>query len=196
MNIRKESLINTKIIAEKEKIYKEKFKEFYKTNKFIYECSSIGRFRRISKTAVHYLKPYLRYCKILHRKRKHTAIIKIDGKEFNCRKLIATLFIRPLQSNEVVILRNGNNLDLNVKNMFITTKSNLGRITGGKSSKARKICYCDYLGYKQIYSSARSLAKYLGISYQTVLNIAHGKTKNPKFNIKWCDNEENTIQNS
>lgn len=189
------SLKNTKIISEKEKIYKEEFKEFYRKGTTVYECSNFGRIRRICKTTVYYLKPYLRNCIELHRNRRHTAIVKIGNKEFNCRKLIAENFIRPLKPNEVVILRNGDNLDLNVKNMFITTKSNLGKITGGKTRRAKKIYYYDNLNYRHTFPSARSLAKHLGVSYQTILDIANGKVKKPKFNVKWCENEETVIQN-
>ncbi len=197
MDLRKfGSLKNTKVVSEKEKIYKEEFKEFYRKGNAIYECSNFGRIRRICKTNIYYLKPYLRNCIESHRNRRHTVIVKIDNKEFNCRKLIAEKFIRPLKINEVVILKNGNNLDLNVKNMFITTKSNLGKITGGKSSKAKKIYYYDNLNFRHTYPSARSLAKYLGVSYQTILDIANGKTKNSKFNVKWCENEKLFIQNS
>lgn len=189
------SLKNTKTISERGKIIKEEFKEFYRKGNVVYECSNFGRIRRICRTTIYYLKPYLRNCYEYNQNRRHSVVVKIDRKEFNCRKLIAGKFIRPLRLNEVVISRNGNIFDLNVKNLFIITRSNLGKNTGGKTSKAKKIYYYDNLNYRHTYPSARNLAKYLGVSYQTVLNIANGKTKNPKFNVKWCENEETIIQN-
>lgn len=101
---------------------------------------------------------------------------------------MASLFIRELKPDEVVINKNGNRLDLKVSNLFITNHRNLGSITGGKSSRAKRIIYYDNLNYRTSYPSARSLAKVLGISYQTVLDIANKKTKKPKFKIEWSEN--------
>ena len=69
--------------------------------------------------------------------------------------------------------------------MFITSRKNLGQITGGKSSKSKRIIYYDHTGFRMSYPSARKLAKELGVSYQTVLDIANNKTKKPKFKIEW-----------
>ena len=168
---------------------KEIWKVFATDGIIKYEASNLGRFRRIGKTKINYLTTYHRNCYEKNRNRPHTLIIKITlnhkSKEFNCNKLIASLFIRELKDNEVVINKNNNRHDLRVENLFITTRSNLGSITGGKSSKAKRIIYYDNLEFATSYPSARKLAKELGVSYQTVLDIANGKTKKPKFKIKW-----------
>ena len=170
---------------------KEIWKEFATDGIIKYEASNFGRFRRIGKTKISYLNPYHRNCYESKRNRPHTLIIKIclngKSKEFNCNKLLAGLFIRNLNINEVVINKNRNRKDLRIENLFITTQKNLGSITGGKSSRAKRILYYDNLGFRSSYSSARILAKELKVSYQTILNIANKKTKNPKFKIEWED---------
>ena len=156
-----------------------------------YEASNLGRFRRVGKRKTTYLKPYKRSCveRKNYKNRAHTVIIATSfnrkKKEYNCKKLLAELFIRKLKTGEVVISMNNDSFDLRVKNLFITTTKNLGKITGGKSSRSRKINYYDNIGFRTTYSSARSLAKKLNVSYQTVLDIANGKTKKPKFNVSW-----------
>ena len=172
----------------------EVWKSFASNGIIKYEASNMGRFRRVGKTKINYLKPYFRTCIETKRNRPHSVIIKIiqDGKpkEYNCKKLLAKLFIRDLKENEVVITKNNNPKDLNIKNLFITTRQNLGPITGGKSSRSKKIYYYDNAGYRTSYPSARSLAKVLGVSYQTVLDVANGKTKKPKYKIEWCDKND------
>ncbi len=98
---------------------------------------------------------------------------------------MANLFLRELLNDEVVINNNGNRFDLRVRNLFITNRKNLGAITGGKTSKSKRIVYYDNLNYRFVYPSARNLAKQLKVSYQTILNIANHKTKNPKWKINW-----------
>lgn len=174
----------------------EIWKEFARNGPIIYEASNLGRFRRIGKTKISYLKTYFRSCYEAKRNRPHTLIIKIKlglkSKEFNCKKLIATLFIRELKDNEVVINKNNDPKDIRVVNLFITNRKNLGQITGGKSSRSKRIVYYDHTGFRTSYPSARKLAKELGVSYQTVLDIANNKTKKPKFKIEW--EEENGMQ--
>lgn len=162
-----------------------------KIDNTIYECSNLGRFRRIGKTKINYLKPYFRNCYENKRNRPHTLIVKmkIDDKfkEFNCNKTIAELFIRPLQPNEVVVCKNGDRSDIRVSNLFITTKSQLGKITGHKTSKSKKVYYFDNTGYRQSFRSARECAKQLGVSYQTILDYCHNRVENPKYNVQFVD---------
>jgi hypothetical protein len=178
---------------------KEEWKTLYIGNKWTYEASNMGRFRRIGKTKYCYLKPYYRNCYEYHKKigkqnnRQHTLIIKItpniDKKpiEINCKKVLAELFIRPLKENEVVITKNGNNEDLRVKNLFITTKSNLGKITGYKCSQSKRVYYYDNTGYRHSFRSARECSKQLGVSYQTILDYCYNRVKKPKFKVRWAD---------
>ena len=163
----------------------EIWKEFTRVGNNIYEASNRGRFWRIGKTKINYLSPYKRNCYKNNKNRRHTVIIKVINQEFNCNKLLVELFMRKLQPGEVVINKNNNRFDLNITNLFITTKKNLGAITGGKNSKAKRIIYFDNLGYKTSYPSARLLAKELGMCYQTILNIANKKTKKPKLKVEW-----------
>ena len=169
----------------------EEWKTFIEDEFIRYEASNMGRFRRVGKRITNYLNPYHRNCYENKRNRPHSVIIATSinkkKKEHNCKKLLAELFMRPLKDNEVVIVKNGNNFDLRVSNLFITTKNNLGHITGGKSSRSKKIYYYDNTGFRTSYPSARNLAKKLGVSYQCVLDIANGKTKNSKYKIEWVD---------
>lgn len=175
---------------------KEEWKEFASYKFIKYEASNLGRFRRIGKQKISYLKPYRRSCfeREKHKNRAHSVIIKISlnkkQKEYNCNRLLATLFIRELNENDVVININNDRFDLRVKNLFITTRKSLGSITGGKSSKSKRIVYYDNINYRFVYSSARALAKQLQISYQTVLNIANNKIKKPRWKIVWESEEK------
>ena len=173
---------------------KEIWKTFLTDGVIQYQASNLGRFRRVGKTKINYLKPYKRNCYKNGNNRPHSVIIKTSiskkTKEHNCKKIIAELFIRKLNDNEVVICKNENNFDLRVSNLFITTKKNLGAISGGKSSRSKQIYYYDNLNFRTSYPSARQLAKKLNVSYQTVLNIANGVTKNPKYKIKWAKVED------
>lgn len=159
-----------------------------------YQCSNYGRFRRIGKTKINYLIPYKGNCYENGKNRKHRVIVKIpiNGKfkEINCRKILAEKFIRKLNPGEIVINKNNNCFDLNVKNLFITTPTNLGKITGGNTKKAMKVKYVDAAGYNHTFSSIRSAAKYLNISYQNVSDICKNKIKKPKYNLSL--KEENT----
>lgn len=154
-----------------------------------YECSNNGRFRRVGKTKINYLKPYKGNCFENGYNRKHRIIIKIpiDGKykEINCRMLLAKMFIRELLPDEIVINKNGNPFDLNVKNLFITNHKNLGRITGGTTKKCIKVIYTDSEGFHHTFSSVRQAAKHLNISYQTISNICKNKIKKPKYNLRF-----------
>lgn len=170
-------------INESSKIIKEEWKIF-NNDYHQYECSNLGRFRRKIKKGYRYLKIYS------DNRRKSLKIVKVTlskykSKEFNAYKIMAEMFLRPLKENEVCIPKNNNREDLRVSNLFIITKSQLGKITGYKTSQTRKIIYTDNLGYKTTYRSARQAGIELGTSYQTVLDICNGKRKKPKFNIRF-----------
>lgn len=175
---------------------REEWKILIKGTVNTYEASSFGRFRRLGKHKNNYLKPYLRNCienKPKQNNRKHTLIIKCspDGAnnksiEYNCKKAIAELFIRKLNPNEVVITKNNNTFDIRVNNLFITTKRNLGQITGYQSGKSKRVAYYDSTGYKFTYRSARECAKQLNTNYQTILDICNKKNKRkPAFNVEF-----------
>jgi energy-converting hydrogenase Eha subunit F len=173
---------------------KEQWKIFCVGTQWTYECSTEGRFRRLGKTGYCYLKPYFRNCieGSRHTNRKHSLIIKISPngghnkpKEINCKNILAKMFIRPLNRGEVVITKNGDNQDIKVSNLFITTQQNLGKITGYKTCLSKRVCRTDKTGYKYYYRSARQCGIELGISYQTVLDYCWNKVKRPKYDLKW-----------
>lgn len=172
---------------------REEWKELYQGDKWTYEVSNLGRFRRIGKTKHCYLKPYLRNCieGNRHNNRKHTLIIKITPNEnkkpmeINCKKAIASIFIRELKPNEVVITKNNDPKDIRVSNLFITTTKYLGQLTGGKTKIAKKVIYTDRAGYEFTYSSVRKCAKELGLSYQTILDYCNGKVDKPKKQVRF-----------
>ena len=47
--------------------------EVFNNDYFTYEVSNLGRFRRIGKTKINYLHPYIR-----NTKRKHSIIVKVS----------------------------------------------------------------------------------------------------------------------
>lgn len=173
---------------------KKEDREIWKTivtkeNGVRYECSNNGRFRRVGKVKTNYLKPYKGNCYENGNNRKHRVVIRvpINGKmkEINCRKVLAEKFIRELKPEEIVINKNGNCFDLNIKNLFITNHKELGKITGGTTRKTIKVEYIDSAGFHHTFQSIRKAAKELNISYETVSNICKRKVKNPKYNLSY-----------
>ena len=160
---------------------REVWKVFAQDERKSYECSNYGRFRRIYKTKKVIFNPVRDY----QWKQDNGA-----RKGLNARKVIAEIFIRPLNENELVISKNNKVDDLRVSNLFITTKQVQGKLTGYLTKKCRKIVYTDKAGFKHVFRSVRYAGKELGISYQTVLDTCNKKIKRPKFDLRFQEEQE------
>ena len=142
-----------------------------------YQVSNFGRFRKEIKKGYRYLKPF---------RKKNLIIVKIRDKEFNCARLVATYFIRPLKDDERVYHKNKLDFDNFYRNLEIMSLSKLGRITG-HVSKSKRVVEVKNNEIIRSWRSARKAAKELFVSYQTVMDYCNKKVKNPMYNLKWED---------
>ena len=112
-------------------------------------------------------------------KRRNQWVIKINGKEVSAQRLFAKVFIDNDLSKDQVVVVEGNELKL--ENIKIYSVHDWSVKTGFMSSKSRRRIvgyYEDGILVKK-YKSARSAAKDLFCSYQTVLDICNKKVKKP-----------------
>lgn len=170
---------------------REVWKVFAQDERKSYECSNYGRFRRVYKTKKVIFEPIRDY---QYKKDNYALIVNITingtRDRLNAKKVIAEVFIRPLNENELVISKNNKVDDLRVSNLFITTKQVQGKLTGYLTKKCRKIVYTDKAGFKHVFRSVRYAGKELGISYQTVLDTCNKKIKRPKFDLRFQEEQE------
>lgn len=142
-----------------------------------YQVSNFGRFRRQLKNGYKYLKPYNKQGGLIY-------LIKINGKEFNCARLVANYHIRPLDKNERVYHKNNMNNDNFVRNLKIVSLSELGKLTG-HLSKSQSVVEIENGEVKRRWDSARKSAKDLYVSYQTVMDYCNKKVKKPMYKLMW-----------
>lgn len=157
-----------------------------------YECSNLGNFRRVLKSgAMKILTPYLK-----SRTNKSGIVnrfyleIKIGGRVASAARVIAETHVpRPNESYNVVHLKDTSNpSDITADNLEWVTKVMHGVLTGGSSRTSKPVELVDELGnVEETFDSTRQAAKELGISYTAVSDICRGRTKKPKFNLRWGD---------
>lgn len=97
--------------------------------------------------------------------------VKINGKEYYVKHLVAKAFIDGYKKGAPIIHKDGNPKNCSIDNLMLITKTELGRITGGDSRRKAVIVN----GTE--YYSVRECAKHLYCSYQTVLDYLAGKVK-------------------
>ena len=95
-----------------------------------YQVSNFGRFRRKLKKGYRYLKPF---------KKHDLYVIKINGKDKNCARLVANAFIRELKSNEQVYHKNHLSFDNFYRNLEILSPKELGKRTGHIATSKRVV---------------------------------------------------------
>lgn len=142
-----------------------------------YQVSNFGRFRKQTNAEYRYLKPYQKQGRLIY-------VIKINGKEHNCARLVAHYHIRPLLQNERVYHKNKMNSDNFVRNLKIVSLKELGKMTG-HLSKSQSVVEVENGKVKRRWDSARKSAKDLYVSYQTVMDYCNGKVKKPMYNLLW-----------
>lgn len=108
------------------------------------------------------VKPYLKRGK---------ATVKINGKEYVLKRLVAKYFMG-LKDEDNVIIKDNKPFNCHKNNLKIISKSDLGRQTGYKSGRAKPVVV-DGIEYQ----SVRKCAKELHCSYQTLSDYLNGKVK-------------------
>lgn len=153
-----------------------------------YQVSNQGRFRRIRKMTPYIIKPYpkARYDK--HgQKNRIMYEIKISDKTISASRIVAELFVnKPSELHNVIEIINGNPKDIRAENLRWITKHEMATNTG-YSPKRSKPVMLKKQDEEKIYRSARSAAKDLNLSYQTVLDYCNGKVKKPVLNLQFCE---------
>ena len=143
-----------------------------------YEVSNFGRFRKKNpKNGYRYLKPY---------KKRNLYVVKLKDKEFNCARLVASAFIRPLKNNEQVYHKNGLQFDNFYRNLEILSPKELGKRTG-HISRSKRVVLVENGEIKKSWRSTRKAAKDLFICRQTVSDYCNGKVKKKMLNLMWED---------
>lgn len=103
-------------------------------------------------------------------------VIKINGKQKNVKTIIASKFMRDYKPGMCIGVKDKNESNLNVENLYLYSYKMHGKLTGYKS-RSKKIIVSE-AGVSKVYRSVRSCAKALGASYQTLLDYLAGKVKN------------------
>ena len=107
----------------------------------------------------------------------YVLLVKINGKEYCVKHLIAKAFIKKYKENESVIFhKNENNEDCSVDNLLIIPKNDVAAITGAMAKQMPiTVTYPD--GKTEKFNSARSAAKALYCSRQTLIDYMKGTFK-------------------
>lgn len=142
-----------------------------------YEVSNFGRFRKLNKKGYRYLKPY---------KKHNLYVVKMKYKEYNCARLVASAFIRPLKNNEQVLHKNGLAFDNFYRNLEILSPKELGKRTG-HIARSKRVVLVENGEIKKSWRSSRKAAKDLYISRQTVSDYCNNRTKKKMYNLMWED---------
>lgn len=160
--------------------------EWKQINNTLYEVSNLGRFRKKNKKGYRYLKPY-------KKQKCNSYVIKVNGKEKRCSRLVASAFIREVKDNEFVYHKNGLQFDNFYRNLEILNGKELGKRTG-YISKSKSVVLVKNGDIKRIFRSSREAGRKLYISRQTISDYCNGKTKKKMYNLMWEDDYFENIE--
>lgn len=147
-----------------------------------YEISNQGILKKYLKDVALVLRPYKK--KIWNKSKtkcRYHLFVKMHGPEgmkyVKLAKIVATAFIRNTD-NLYIHHIDGNYKNCRADNLELLEKSNHGTITGYQKSQSKEIQQLDENGNViKEYRSSRTAAKALYVSYQTILDICHGRIK-------------------
>ena len=141
----------------------------YENNRFLYYLNSSGLYYKVSKkTSEHYiLKGYIH---------KGFRTFKINNKSFRAKNLVASVFLKNYKPGMVVEVIDGNQDNISVTNLKLSTYQKHGLLHGHKSN-SRKVVIIDKNNNKTIYQSGRKAAKALFVSYQTLYDYLNNKVR-------------------
>ncbi|AJG58446.1 NUMOD4 domain-containing protein [Bacillus cereus] len=159
---------------EKEKYHNETWKPITGSDgKFL--VSNYGRFKRVSKTRVRFLLPFLK---------KQTGYLEIkvmyNGvyKNYRVSKIVAIHFIGYPKQGETLRFKNGIKTDTFAGNLEYVSREKLGKLTGFRS-KSKPVIQLD-MDTKEIigeFRSAREAGRKCYLSYQAVLDNCNHKSR-------------------
>ena len=154
-----------------------------------YQVSNRGRFRRIQKSCIPVITPYIKRSPRTTSKGVHgreRLMVKIHGEEVSASRIIAEAFVpRPTPKHDIVLHIDGIYSNLDSTNLKWVTKSEAGKLTGFSPDRARRVVHTADNGIKTVYPSVRAAAKALYLSYQTVHDYCNGKVKQPLANLQF-----------
>lgn len=108
-----------------------------------------------------------------HRK---TLTVKIQGKEYIVKTLVAKSFMPGYKKGMVVLNIDGNPWNNAVDNLQLIPQREYSRITGPMATSQRiEVITPD--GKRKVYSSIRKAAKDMFVTYQTILDYMNNKYK-------------------
>lgn len=167
----------------------ERFELVAESDRQKYYASSNGYILSVNKKTYSEkkLKNYLKT------KRKNPPyVVKIDGREYLVKHLIAKAFLYGYKENNCCVLhKDGNKKNCAVSNLIIVPKRQVARITGPMARSSAVTVY-NGQGERTNYSSIRKAATALNVSYQTLIDYIKGKYSRSVLDgyvIKVLDNE-------
>lgn len=124
--------------------------------------------------------PYIK--KKTNTDKKYLAL-KIDGKEYVAKNLIAAVFIRSYKKNDIVICNDGDFRNIRLDNLNIVQKKEYYK--GRTTSKNAKVGLFENNELVQSYPSTRKAGSALFLSRQTIYDYCNNKVKKPIYDLRW-----------
>lgn len=124
--------------------------------------------------------PYIK--KKTNTDKKYLAL-KIDGKEYVAKNLIAAVFIRSYKKNDIVICNDGDFRNIRLDNLNIVQKKEYCK--GRTTSKNAKVGLFENNELVQSYPSTRKAGSALFLSRQTICDYCNNKVKKPIYDLRW-----------
>ena len=109
--------------------------------------------------------------------------VKIDGKEYIAKNLIAAVFIRSYKKNDIVICNDGDFRNIRLDNLNIVQKKEYCK--GRTTSKNAKVGLFENNELVQSYPSTRKAGSALFLSRQTICDYCNNKVKKPIYDLRW-----------
>lgn len=113
--------------------------------------------------------------------------ISLKGQQLSVAPLILGAFVPKPEGDYVVRFKDGNPCNVALSNMEWVSRSKHGELTGWKCRQSKRVLYINPNGISQFFRSARNAAKELNCSYQTILDICHGKVKKKMYNVSFYE---------
>lgn len=124
--------------------------------------------------------PYIK--KKTNTDKKYLAV-KIDGKEYIAKNLIAAVFIRSYKKNDIVICNDGDFRNIRLDNLNIVQKKEYCKER--TTSKNAKVGLFENNELVQSYPSTRKAGSALFLSRQTICDYCNNKVKKPIYDLRW-----------
>lgn len=170
------------ILVEEEKENSGKVKFFKKTDTGKkYYVSENGKFYVVSKSGKRReLRGFIK-----KRHKQNVFYVKMQKKEYVCKNVVASLFIKKYRAGDTVKLRNGKDpKNVGVANLMVIDKATYAKTTG-PMSRSRRVGFYENGKLISTYRSAREAGIKLYCSYQTVIDCCNEKYKTKLIDVRW-----------